>query len=56
MEGETGLAESKDVDMKEEDASVAEDAAAQTTSWDGALGLLAWHRDALTGIGTPLKM
>lgn len=35
MEGETGLAESKDVDMREEDVVVLADAAAQTTSWDG---------------------
>lgn len=37
MESETAPAESKDVDMKEEDASAADDAAAQTTSWDGKL-------------------
>lgn len=35
MEGETGLGESKDVDMREEDVVVPDDAAAQTTSWDG---------------------
>lgn len=49
MEGETGLAERTDVGMKAEDASVAEEAAGQTTLCDGALGLRPWHHDAEAG-------
>ena len=37
MVEDTGTVENNDVEMRAENASVADEAAAQTTSWDGML-------------------